>query len=105
MILRFVLYLVLGYLLIRIVKGLFSGGSAAKGQAGSPGTGDPFRRPERGPFADKNQPEKEEMVFDEVCSTYVPLSTALKAEGAEGDFYFCGEECKSKFLEERNKPH
>ena len=105
MILRFVLYLVLGYLLLRIVKGLFKGSAAPQGTEHGSSSGGPFRRPERGPFAGKNTAEKEEMVFDEVCSTYVPLSTALKAEGAEGDFYFCGEECKNKFLEERNKPH
>jgi YHS domain-containing protein len=41
------------------------------------------------------------MVKDETCNTYLPREQAIleKAEGK--DYYFCSQECRKKFLEQR----
>jgi uncharacterized protein len=41
------------------------------------------------------------MVKDEMCNTYLPKEDALK-EIVEGkQYFFCSQECRKKFLEER----
>lgn len=42
--------------------------------------------------------EGEEMVLDPVCDSYIPLSTAIRAETPSGTEYFCSAECRDKFL-------
>ncbi len=44
----------------------------------------------------------EEMVFDEVCNSYIPAVTSISVKNGDRIFYFCGEECKKKFLETRH---
>jgi YHS domain-containing protein len=44
------------------------------------------------------------MVKDEMCNTYLPKEDALKANYAGKDFYFCSNQCRQKFLEQK-KPH
>jgi len=44
------------------------------------------------------------MVKDEMCNTYLPKEDALKANYAGKDYYFCSNECRQKFLEQK-KPH
>ncbi len=39
----------------------------------------------------------EEMVFDTVCNSYIPVSSALSLK-VDGELeYFCSEECREKF--------
>ncbi len=40
--------------------------------------------------------ESEEMVLDEVCGSYVPVSAALTSETGGKRAYFCSEECRDK---------
>ncbi len=40
----------------------------------------------------------EEMVQDPVCQSYVPVSEALQVRTRHGIVYFCGSECREKFL-------
>ncbi len=44
------------------------------------------------------------MVRDEMCNTYLPKENALKANYAGKEYYFCSNECRQKFLEQK-KPH
>ncbi len=44
------------------------------------------------------------MVKDEMCNTYLPKESALKADYAGKEYYFCSNECRQKFLEQK-KPH
>jgi len=57
------------------------------------------RRPAR-PQANRSQPSGV-MVKDETCNTYLPREEAIleKAEGK--DYYFCSQECRRKFLEQK----
>jgi len=57
------------------------------------------RRPAR-PQATRSQPSGV-MVKDETCNTYLPREEAIleKAEGK--DYYFCSQECRQKFLEQK----
>ncbi len=41
----------------------------------------------------------EEMVFDQVCKRYIPVATSVSVSEGGRVYYFCGEECKKKFLE------
>lgn len=40
--------------------------------------------------------DSEEMVLDEVCGSYVPVSAAIVAERGGKRVYFCSEECRDK---------
>jgi len=42
--------------------------------------------------------EGEEMVLDPVCDSYIPLSSAIRAQTPSGTEYFCSTECRDKFL-------
>ncbi|MFZ2053331.1 MAG: hypothetical protein WAU81_03950 [Candidatus Aminicenantales bacterium] len=41
------------------------------------------------------------MVKDEVCNTYLPKDEAILETTDGEDHYFCSEECRRKFLEQR----
>ncbi len=52
----------------------------------------------------EGQGEKgEEMVQDPVCSSYVPISSAVSVSAPEGRLYFCSEECRDKFVAKTDK--
>ncbi len=55
-------------------------GGTGNRTAGGPGSADPG----------------EEMVFDPVCSSYVPMSIAVKKGTGSSAVYFCSEECRDK---------
>lgn len=42
--------------------------------------------------------EDEEMVLDPICNSYIPISSALRVNRDGRVEYFCGTECKEKFL-------
>lgn len=69
---------------IRIVLTMLFGGKRLRHQNGS-------QRQARGPEAKK-------MVKDPVCGMYMDPRLALHVENRSGDYYFCSEECRSKFL-------
>ncbi len=53
----------------------------------------------------KNKKEviKGELVKDPVCGVYLPKEQAIKLEYKGQTYYFCSEECKTKFLEESSR--
>jgi len=55
------------------------------------------------PNGDGNASEQEvngEMVKDPICQTYIPTSLALQKTINGQRYYFCSEECASKFAEQ-----
>jgi uncharacterized protein len=88
MLIRFIIFLVVIYLLYRIVK-FFR-------QAKSVGLNDHHKfkiTPTVG----------EDLVEDPVCHIYVPLSQAYKKEIAGKIYYFCSKECCEGYILEKNK--
>jgi YHS domain-containing protein len=73
LVLRVVLFLILAYLIYRLIKRMF----AAAG------------RSERAPLG-----PAEDMVLDPQCQSYLPKNEALLREGQ----YFCSENCARAFL-------
>lgn len=45
----------------------------------------------------------EDLVEDQFCHTYIPLSQAYKKEIAGQDFYFCSKECSEKYILKKTK--
>ncbi len=41
--------------------------------------------------------EGEEMVQDPVCLSYVPISSVVTLQAAQGEVYFCSDECRDKY--------
>jgi len=88
---KFLFYILAGYLLYMILKGRF-GGKQGPGQGNGKGA----------PRPSKPSRDEEEMVQDPVCKSYVPMSDALKVRTRRGVVYFCGLECKEKFLADKD---
>lgn len=78
--LRFILVLVLGYVLYKV---LWKRGPLFK-----------IRQKQRKPHPQKPLVE---MKKDPICGTYIPENQALKYKDGGETYYFCSEECKSKF--------
>jgi uncharacterized protein len=78
MLLRFLLILLLAYLLLKLY---FSA-----------------RKPPRNPRRKDDAARGEDMVQDPQCRTYLPKSEAM----LRGDHYFCSERCASLYLAERS---
>lgn len=84
-ILRFLVFAVLIYFLIRLViKGNLSGFFKREKKSRSP-------RP------------LEQMKKDPVCGTYIPESQALKLNLKKETHYFCSEACREKFKKQHQK--
>ena len=47
----------------------------------------------------------EETVFDAVCGSYVPKSAAITEKKGGSLFYFCGTDCREKFLKSSLSPY
>ena len=82
--LRFLLYLLLFYVVFKVV-GFFL---------------KPTRRSGPPPSAKK---ESGLMVKDEVCNTYLPKDQAIKVIDQGQEHFFCSQECRTKYLESRQK--
>jgi len=83
---RFVIFLVLIYLLYRIIK-YFRTAKAVKMNNSQ--------------F--KAKPAvKEDLVEDPACHTYIPVSQAYKKEIAGKNFYFCSKECSDRYILRKN---
>ena len=81
--LRIFIYIIIAYLLYRILKSLFS---KNKG----------IERTRGGGIID-------EMVQDPFCKTYIPRKDAKKKVIQGQEYFFCSDECASKFeLEDKN---
>ncbi len=82
------------YLAYVVIKGFL-----AKGAFRPPGDADveDRERPTSEAHHGAREEEGEEMVQDMVCSSYVPISSALSIESPEGTLYFCSVQCRDKF--------
>jgi uncharacterized protein len=79
---RFFLYVIVAYVIYVFLRFLFSP-----------------RRPSR---PRRSQPQLSgTMVKDEVCNTYLPKDEAILERAGGEDHYFCSQECRRKFLEQR----
>lgn len=86
MLVRFVIFLVVGYLFYRIIK-YFRTVRAVKINNSQ--------------F--KSSPAVEEdLVEDPACHTYIPVSQAYKKEIAGKNFYFCSKECSDGYILGKN---
>jgi len=74
---RIIIYIVLVYLLYRILKGFFSKSKGIE-KGGSGGVID-------------------EMVQDPICETYIPRRDSQKRVIGGNEYFFCSDECASKF--------
>jgi len=81
MLIRFLIFFIVGYVIYRIIKSI---------------------RREK-PFAVQNDNNKttaalgEELVEDPYCHTYIPVSQAHRKEIAGKEHYFCSKECSEKY--------
>jgi uncharacterized protein len=87
MIIRFIIFLVLIYLLYRIFRY--------------------FQKPKSANVNKyKYQPPAvggEDLVEDQFCHTYVPLSQSYKKEIAGKDYYFCSKECCESYVLQKRR--
>ena len=84
---RFFVFIILIYLLYRIIKSI--------GQTKSAGNEN---------YQFKASPVGgEDLVEDPVCHTYVPLSQAFRKEISGNDYYFCSKQCSEKYVSGKNK--
>ena len=51
----------------------------------------------------KSEVIKGELVKDPVCGIFLPKNQAIKLKHKGGTFYFCSENCKTKFLEDNKE--
>ena len=81
--LKIIIYIVLAYFVYRIFKGLFSKSKGIE-KGGSGGVID-------------------EMVQDPICKTYIPRRDSQKRVIAGNEYFFCSNECASKFELEKKQ--
>ena len=79
--LRIVIYVILAYILYRVVKGVVSPGRKIDDRT-SDGVID-------------------EMIQDPNCKTYIPRRDAIKKTIAGQEYFFCSEKCASQFESEK----
>ncbi len=86
MLIRFIIFLVLTYLLYRIIK-YFRKQKSVKMNA----------------YQSKVPPSAgEDLVEDPACHTYIPVSQSYKKEIAGKTYYFCSKECCQSYLSEKS---
>jgi YHS domain-containing protein len=83
--LKTIIFFILVYLAYRVVKSSVSVKT--------------IRWPEEKENGEPQVKASEEMVFDQVCKSYIPVATSISVSHDGKVLYFCGEECKKKFLE------
>ncbi|HBG45420.1 MAG TPA: hypothetical protein DDW94_00360 [Deltaproteobacteria bacterium] len=83
-----VLILLVVFFLVRALKKSLEAKSARVNMPGQPGT-------ERTTVSTVHR-ESEEMVLDQICGSYVPVSAAIMSDAGGKRSYYCSEECRSK---------
>jgi len=82
MLIRFLIFFIVGYVIYRIVKSI---------------------QREKPPFVVQNNNKTtaalgEELVEDPYCHTYIPIGQACRKEIAGKEHYFCSKECSEKYI-------
>ncbi|MBI5599135.1 MAG: hypothetical protein HY890_05285 [Deltaproteobacteria bacterium] len=49
--------------------------------------------------------DREDMVYDEMCKSYIPKDGALTAQVGYSTYYFCSGMCRQQFLDTKNNPY
>lgn len=83
---RLIIFIVLCYILYRLVKSLLLPSPKKPGE---------FSTHPNGTITD-------EMVMDPCCHIYIPKREAITAKIEGETVYFCSKECKKKYLEEKH---
>jgi len=80
---RILIYIILIFLLYRIIMA--------------------FLYPKKAPMQQKGKPvpQGDEMVLDPVCQSYYPKTEALRVRNGNEIIYFCSEECREIFLNKK----
>ncbi len=79
---RLILFFLIGYVALRLFKGVFGQGSQARMEANGRQTGE----------------IDDLMVKDPNCQTYIPRRDAVQAVKNGETYYFCSRECRDAFL-------
>jgi uncharacterized protein len=79
--LRFLIILVLAYVLYRLIRGAFS--------------------PSKEIYRGKNGAVIDEMVQDPFCKTYIPRRESIRKVIDGEEYFFCSETCADQFESER----
>jgi len=79
---KFVIFLLVGYFALKTLKGIFGQGPQARMETGS--------RP--------SEEIDNLMVKDPNCQTYIPKRDAVRAEQNGDIYYFCSRECRDAYL-------
>ncbi len=79
---RLILFLLIGYVALKIFKGVFGQGPQARMETNG-------RRPDE---------IDDLMVKDPNCQTYIPKRDAVRAERNGETYYFCSRECRDAYL-------
>lgn len=87
-----VIIILIIFFAVRFLRKYFASSLSKKADAQGAKTG-----PAREPVA----PDTEDMVMDPVCGSYVPVSTAVDAMVNGKTEFFCGSECRDKFLKKK----
>ncbi len=91
---KILFYILAAYLIYMMLRRRFGRGTGGRGGTG----GMHNEATPQGHAPSHEESVGEEMVQDPVCESYVPVSEALKVRTRLGVVYFCGPECKEKFL-------
>lgn len=83
--LRLIIFVILCYILYRLVKSLVLPSPKKSGEFS----------------VRSNETITDEMVMDPCCQVYIPKREATTAKIAGETIYFCSKECKKKYLEEK----
>ena len=86
---RFIILVILCYILYRLVKNLMLPPSQKRGKQFNQSTG----------------VITDEMVIDPHCHVYIPKREAITANVAGKTVYFCSQHCKQKYLDAQHEPH
>ena len=86
MIIRLIIFIILCYILYRLVRSLVL----------------PSPEKTEKTFTRSNGTITDEMVMDPYCHVYIPKREAITARIAGETIYFCSKECKKKYLEENH---
>ena len=85
MIIRLLLFLLVGYVALKVFKALFGPGTQNRMAKGDGHTGD----------------IENLMVKDLNCQTYISKRDAVRVERNGDTFYFCSRACRDKYLEKQ----
>ena len=94
-----VIIILIIFFTVRYLRKRISSGAADKGKGSVKGadTQSARSKPEARQSQRRDSGSDEEMVFDQVCKSYVPISSAVRLDIDGRTGYFCSAECMERF--------